>query len=584
MSEQKKNINCRVCLRYDLKGQKCFSLFENYNNSLIFEKIKYVADVQIREGDGLPSTICPDCLLQLETALVFKQKCETSNKILLSVLKQPSKICKVAFRPVPVKKEAEIVLDNAAQDPSQVHSRIGAISKTLERSTNEVAEIPTDVQPVHEVPITCQTKFLTISPLPLKCEELRQPADREFETVHLKLEHNTHEIHNEVPVAEPFENEGSIDEPSDSELVIDTDNNGGIDSEDHDEPENKQPETQGTVKKSKARDLKLICDDCGGSFRSKCKLAVHWKKVHQPEKLICPHCKRIFKSFKAYHVHAKKNTRSCYVATLVNIEGLGSDRIYHCRDCDYKTRNIKDIDAHLVTHSGDRRFQCKDCSKCFTQHASLQGHRESQHNDYKVEATCHYCGLFIKGRNKLYKHLRIHEPKSVKCEVCQKIFKSHSNLSNHMKRHNGVRGYTCEHCSANFFTMSELCNHRKKVHYKSKTFKCDLCEYSLYTAVTLKLHRAKHTHNNVVCLLCGMFLESAEKLALHQRNHNEKNFACQQCDKSFYRRDSLRRHILQKHGPPKREEPVHMKVVKIKQEFSADHRFDNVITLSPILS
>uniref|UniRef100_A0A2A4JS57 Protein krueppel n=1 Tax=Heliothis virescens TaxID=7102 RepID=A0A2A4JS57_HELVI len=571
MSEQKKNINCRVCLRYDLKGsQKCFSLFENYNNSLIFEKIKYVADVQIREGDGLPSTICPDCLLQLETALVFKQKCETSNKILLSVLKKPSKICKVTFKPLPPKKEAEIELDNCY---------VAANSKTLEISKTEVAEVPIIAQPVYEVPIheTCQTEFSNTT-------SIQQPLKTEvFVNINLKVQQTTNEIHKQDPVAEPFDNEGSIDEPSDSELVIDTDNNG-IDSEDNDEPKNKGPETEEVVKKSKAIDLKLICDDCGESFKSKCKIAVHWKKVHQPEKLICPHCKRIFKSFKAFHVHAKKNTRSCYVATLVRIEGIGPFRVYHCKECEYKTKNIKDIDAHLVTHSGDRRFQCKDCFKFFTQHASLQGHRESYHNDYKVESTCHYCGLHIKGRNRLYKHLRIHEPKLVKCEVCHKILKSHSNLSNHMKRHNGVRSYTCEHCSANFFTMSELCNHRKKVHYKARTFKCDLCEYSLYSAVSLRVHRSKHTPHNVVCLLCGMFLDNPEKLPIHQKNHSEKNFNCQHCDKSFHRRDSLRRHITQKHRLPDIQEPVHIKVVKIKQEFSAEHKFENVITLSPISS
>lgn len=514
MSELKKNINCRVCLRYDLeKSQKCLSLFENYNNSLIAEKIKYVANIEIKKSDGLPSRICPDCLLQLETAIVFKQKCETSNKILLSVIHQPSRICKVAFR-VPVKKEVDVVFGNRT-DTTKFDSKAEIVQH----------EVPDNVVPNIENPAI---KVVN------KNSENKEPVNALPSHLIPKDEEPDYEVSDEEFVTDNLRNEEVRVEPFENGKSQDSGNATGL------------------LKPSKAVDLKLICDDCGGSFKSKCKLKVHWKKVHLLSKLICPTCKRQFKSFKAFNIHKKKLLKSCRAASKVRIEGVGRKRVFHCKDCDYSTARIKDIDSHLVKHSGLRPYQCKDCLKCFTQHASLQGHREASHKDYRVVATCHYCGKIIKGRNRFYKHLKQHEPKYVQCEVCKKTLKSRANLANHMKRHSGVRSFTCETCSANFYTMAELCNHRKRVHFKAKSFKCDMCEYSAFSAGLLKAHRSRHSASNVVCLLCGMFLESAEKLAIHQKRHSDKNFCCPQCDKGFFRRDSLRRHILKKHAEPKK--------------------------------
>ncbi|XP_026728759.1 zinc finger protein 665-like [Trichoplusia ni] len=477
MEQTTKPVNCRVCLRYDLEKQIFFFVFEKYNDALISDRIKYVTNIDVKENDGYPELICPECLLQLESAVDFKQKFETSDKILRALVNKPKPL------KVPV--------------PSVVNGLL------------EIAEVG--------------------SP-------------------------------------DVFENE--VIEP----VAI------GSDTEEN------------TTKKNKPIQVKLICDDCGESFKSKCKLAVHWRKVHQPEKLICQKCKRVFKSFKAYNVHIKTQSRSCRVADKIRVEGLGRDRVFHCLECTYSTKRIKDMDAHLTTHTGDRRFHCRDCPKSFTQHSSLQGHREAYHKDYKVETTCHVCGKHIQGRSKYYKHLRIHRPKSVQCEICKKMFKCRTNLNTHMKRHSGVRSYICEICPANFFTLGELCNHRRRVHQKAKKYHCDICEYSSYTEASLKTHKARHTLSNVACLTCGMFLENAEKLEIHQKRHVEKNYQCPHCDKKFFAKDSIHRHIMKHHstemtmmplGKIKAEKEKAENSMNIKQECKLENKYDHVITLSP---
>ncbi|CAH2209520.1 jg17518 [Pararge aegeria aegeria] len=298
--------------------------------------------------------------------------------------------------------------------------------------------------------------------------------------------------------------------------------------------------------KSRAIDLKLICDDCGNTFKSKCKLKVHWKKVHMLSSLVCAFCKRMFKSYKAFHVHKKKNSKSCEIAkhNNVKVEGVGTARIFCCKQCNYSSKRAKDISAHIVTHTGDRPYQCDICLKTYTQQSSLQGHQEDAHQMYIVQMTCHFCGKFVKGRRKVSRHLRSHT--NVECPVCHKTV-TKLTYPQHMKRHSGPKSYACEKCASTFYTISELCNHKRWKHGK-KTFKCDLCEFTSNKEHAIKNHRSKHDTKNLPCTVCGRFFLTDEKLSMHQRTHySEKKFGCPQCDTMFFKRDSVRRHIKVKH-------------------------------------
>ncbi|XP_075988932.1 uncharacterized protein LOC142984932 [Anticarsia gemmatalis] len=469
MSEESSNIICRVCLQCDVKeSKKCLSVFETYNGSSISEKVNYLAEIDIKEGDGLPDKICPDCLLQLESSVAFKTKCKTSDRFLR---------CKVLLGQQALPKVNESSIE---------------INKTIKEEASEK----------HTIEISIEQDELFYYNTEESLADISQPLEDTSESAVENLPNNS--------------------EPSEVKLEF-------------------------PVRPSRATDLKLICDDCGGSFKSKCKLRVHWKNVHQPEKLICPICKRMFKSYRAFNLHKKKKTKACTAALKARVEGQGKSRIFHCNECNYKSKRLKDMDSHYVTHTGERPFQCKLCPKTFTQQSSLQEHMERTHHVYMVETTCHLCGKHILGRGKLYQHMRIHSAKRFQCHICYKLLKNKDSLANHMLRHSGVKSYSCEVCAASFYTPCEVYNHRTKVHLKKKNFKCDLCDYTMYTKVALKKHRAKHTGTNVVCLVCGTFCENAEKLLKHQRVHFNRHIECPHCDKKFHNRHALSKHICKNH-------------------------------------
>lgn len=297
---------------------------------------------------------------------------------------------------------------------------------------------------------------------------------------------------------------------------------------------------------SRAIDLKLICDDCGGSFKSKCKLKVHWKKTHMLSSLMCPLCKRTFKSYRAFHVHKKKKSKACAIASdkNVSIEGIGRARVFCCNICKYKSHRPKDLYSHMVIHTGDRPYQCQICMKTYTQQASLQGHQETSHGIYVIEITCHICGKYVKGRRKILRHIGSH--KKIECSICQKKVTKLA-YPNHLRRHTGVKSFTCEICASTFYTTAELCNHKRFKHSK-KEFQCDQCAFKTPKEHVLRSHKSKHRGDSVPCIICGRFFPAVENMLKHQRVHAiEKKYSCPHCDSTFVKKDSIKRHLKNKH-------------------------------------
>ena len=55
--------------------------------------------------------------------------------------------------------------------------------------------------------------------------------------------------------------------------------------------------------------------------------------------------------------------------------------------------------------------------------------------------------------------------KEYKCEICEKVSNSNSNLKNHIKVvHEGRKDFKCDLCDGEFTSAEFLKNHAKKIH------------------------------------------------------------------------------------------------------------------------
>lgn len=119
--------------------------------------------------------------------------------------------------------------------------------------------------------------------------------------------------------------------------------------------------------------------------------------------------------------------------------------------------------------------------------------------------------------------MKSHLPKGPQtCEICNKTFVS---LKMHIKTvHENVRTYSCPHCEKSFAKKSGLDRHVTTVHEKLKNYPCPICEKAFGEKAQLTKHIATHAN------------------PANSMNQPEKKFKCLECNRTFAKKEWLKRH------------------------------------------
>lgn len=104
----------------------------------------------------------------------------------------------------------------------------------------------------------------------------------------------------------------------------------------------------------------------------------------------------------------------------------------------------------------------------------------------------------------IYAHMSRHVNEAHNCEMCGKIFKSHRNLYDHIRRvHTREKKHTCTHCGIKFIQKYMLSVHLR-THTGVRPYKCELCEKTFIRSDSLKEHMATHGPRTVhTCTKCS---------------------------------------------------------------------------------
>lgn len=125
------------------------------------------------------------------------------------------------------------------------------------------------------------------------------------------------------------------------------------------------------------------------------------------------------------------------------------------------------------------------------------------------------CGKAFKTSGALGTHRPVHSSeKSFICQHCPYRANTKNNLKIHDRIHTGVRPYKCRFCMAKFSTNSNMQKHMRNIHEKEKTNKVTaVSDHQLHSLLTPGL-----------CVLVS--------------------FQCNECDRSFFSRESARKHMV----------------------------------------
>uniref|UniRef100_A0A8D0ZWC5 Zinc finger protein 142 n=1 Tax=Sus scrofa TaxID=9823 RepID=A0A8D0ZWC5_PIG len=209
---------------------------------------------------------------------------------------------------------------------------------------------------------------------------------------------------------------------------------------------------------------------------------------------------------------------------------------FSCPTCPFSCHQERALRTHQtrgcpLEPSGELR--CGLCPFTAPAPAALRLHQKRRHpaaagaRGPRPPLQCADCGFTCKQSRCLQQHRRLkHEGvKPHQCLFCDFSTTRRYRLEAHQSRHTGVGRIPCSSCPQTFGTNSKLRLHRLRVHDKTPTHFCPLCDYSGY----LRHDITRHVNS------------------CHQ---GTPAFACPQCEAQFSSETALKQHTLRRHPEP----------------------------------
>ena len=151
------------------------------------------------------------------------------------------------------------------------------------------------------------------------------------------------------------------------------------------------------------------------------------------------------------------------------------------------------ISVHGVKKRKRRTYlSCKvaGCKTKFNSVKAWNAHHRRLHRDTMLK--CNLCNKKFKTLSFMRDHTYIHSDKAFKCNLCGRVFTFKSSLQIHCRTHLKARLFKCfaKNCKHEYKWAQDLHRHVQK-HLKC-VYGCNICDYTTYEKCLIKRHRVKH--------------------------------------------------------------------------------------------
>ena len=117
-------------------------------------------------------------------------------------------------------------------------------------------------------------------------------------------------------------------------------------------------------------------------------------------------------------------------------------RPYQCDMCDKTFRHPTGIRLHKRTHAEEKPYSCTICKKMFSQNSYVHEQMRRIHNNSE-RIKCQNCDKYFKSAGQMKQHLKRHFEKiPLPCTICHKVYSDIKSLLCHMRNYHevGVKG------------------------------------------------------------------------------------------------------------------------------------------------
>ncbi|XP_048664504.1 zinc finger protein 142 isoform X2 [Marmota marmota marmota] len=272
----------------------------------------------------------------------------------------------------------------------------------------------------------------------------------------------------------------------------------------------------------------------------------------------CPTCPFRCQQERALRTH---QTKGC---------PLGVSGELHCGLCPFIAPAAAALRLHqkrrhptTISTRGPRPpLQCGDCGFTCKQNRCLQQHRQLKHEGVKPHQ-CPFCDFSTTRRYRLEAHQSRHTGVGrIPCSSCPQTFGTNSKLRLHRLRvHDKTPTHFCPLCDYSGYLRHDITRHVNSCHQGTPAFACSQCEAQFSSETALKQHAlrrhpeplnpapgspAEATEGPLNCSRCGLLCPNLASLRGHTRKQHPR-LECGACQEAFPSRPALEEHRRQQH-------------------------------------
>ncbi|KFQ94718.1 Zinc finger protein 142 [Nipponia nippon] len=219
-----------------------------------------------------------------------------------------------------------------------------------------------------------------------------------------------------------------------------------------------------------------------------------------------------------------------------------------CRQCDFTCKQARCLRQHIrIKHEGVKPHKCRYCEFSTTRRYRLEAHQSLHTGVGRI--ACGICSQTFGTNSKLRIHrLRVHEKTPTHfCPLCDYSSYLQNDITRHVNScHRGELNFGCSRCEARFSSETALKQHVLRRHEEKVSYGCPRCGFVCHSEATLKCHVQKQ-HPHLECSTCKETFPTREALEEHKTQHFSHR--CELCSFAAKERQQLVRHYVESHEP-----------------------------------